>query len=81
MWIWVQLPAVAIYIPLKALQPLVELATKKSGTSAEKLLCMVKSYEYRYRDQDIGSNKPGQIQRRIEALEHTSQHVACRAKL
>jgi hypothetical protein len=27
---------------------LVELAIKKSGTSAEKLLCMVKSYGYRY---------------------------------
>jgi hypothetical protein len=31
----------------------VELAIKKSGTTAEKLLYMVKAYEYRYRAQDI----------------------------
>jgi hypothetical protein len=40
----------------------VELAIEKSGNSAEKLLCMVKLYEYRYRAQEIGSNNPSQIQ-------------------
>jgi hypothetical protein len=49
------------------LHPLVELAIKKSDTSAEKLLCMVYSYEYWYRAQDIGSNMPSQMQRGIEA--------------
>jgi hypothetical protein len=44
---------------IKAFQPLVELAIKKSSTSAEKLLCIVKSYEYRYRAQD----KPSQMHR------------------
>jgi hypothetical protein len=53
---------------IKALQPLAELAIKKSSTSAEKLLCMVKSYEYRYRAQDIGSNKPSQMQRRNRSM-------------
>ena len=36
----------------------------KSSTSAEKLLCMVKSYEYRYRAQD----KPSQMQRRNRSI-------------
>ena len=40
------------------LHPLVELAITKSSTTAYKLLCIVKSYEYRYRAQDIGSS-PG----------------------
>ena len=48
----------------KAFQPLVELAIKKISTSAEKLLCMVKSYEYRYRAQD----KPSQMQRRNRSM-------------
>ena len=52
---------------VKVLHPLVELAIKKSDTSAEKLLCMVYSYEYWYRAQDIGSNMPSQMQRGIEA--------------
>ena len=50
---------------LKAFQPLVELAIKKISTSAEKLLCMVKSYEYRYRAQD----KPSQMQRRNRSID------------
>jgi hypothetical protein len=49
---------------IKAFQPLVELAIKKISTSAEKLLCMVKSYEYRYRAQD----KPSQMQRRNRSI-------------
>jgi hypothetical protein len=50
---------------IKAFQPLVELAIKKISTSAEKLLCMVKSYEYRYRAQD----KPSQMQRRNRSID------------
>jgi hypothetical protein len=49
---------------IKAFQPLVELAIKKISTSAEKLLCIVKSYEYRYRAQD----KPSQMQRRNRSM-------------
>jgi hypothetical protein len=40
-------------VVFKAFQLLVELAIKKSSTSAEKLLCMAKSYEYRYREVSI----------------------------
>ena len=45
---------------VKVLHPLVELAITKSSTTAYKLLCIVKSYEYRYRAQDIGSS-PGRF--------------------
>jgi hypothetical protein len=37
---------------------------QKISTSAEKLLCMVKAYEYRYRAQD----KPSQMQRRNRSI-------------
>ena len=37
---------------------------QKISTAAEKLLCMVKSYEYRYRAQD----KPSQMQRRNRSM-------------
>jgi hypothetical protein len=50
-----------------AFQPLVELAIKESGTTAEKLLCMVKSYEYRYHAQDIGPNKRNHSSAEIKA--------------
>jgi hypothetical protein len=38
---------------------------QKISTAAEKLLCMVKSYEYRYRAQD----KPSQMQRRNRSID------------
>ena len=51
---------------------LVELAIEKSSTSAEKLFCMVKSYEYRYRARD---NKPSQMQLRAAAELKLKPHV------
>ena len=49
---------------IKAFQSLVELVIKNISTSAEELLCMVKSYECRYRAQD----KPSQMQRRNRSI-------------
>ena len=49
---------------LKVVRRLVELAIEKSSTSAEKLFCIVKSYEYRYRAQDM----PSLMQRRDRSI-------------
>jgi hypothetical protein len=57
---------------IEAFQPLVELAIKNSGATAEKLLCMVKSYEYWYHAQDIGYNKRSHMQRRNQS---TKAHI------
>jgi hypothetical protein len=66
--------AVSIKTIVKAFQPLVELAIKKISTSAEKLLCVVKSYEYRYRAQD----KPSQTQRRNRSILEGSRRMEWR---